>query len=68
MPENVVKPSIFIGWYCPTSKRFCYNDEKEARPDSYKAYTQQVYAIVDIEKNPQNGRKRLDSSASSSQD
>ncbi len=37
--------SILIGWYNPASKRFCYKDEKETRPDNYKSYTLPVYAV-----------------------
>lgn len=39
--------SILIGWYSPTSKRFCYKDEKETWPDSHKGKTLPVYAVLE---------------------
>lgn len=42
MPET-----IQIGWYNPGSHRFCYTDEKEARPDNHTAYTVPVYIFRD---------------------
>lgn len=32
-----------IGWYDPNTKRFCYLDVKEARPENYKAYWMPVF-------------------------
>lgn len=42
------KPDLQIGWYNPASKRFCYVDEKETRPERYRSYSVPVYAIPDI--------------------
>ena len=39
--------SILIGWYNPNSKRFCYKDEKETRPDFHKGYKLPVYAVLE---------------------
>jgi hypothetical protein len=33
-----------IGWWNPGSKRFCYLDEKAARPGRYSDYVVPVYA------------------------
>ena len=41
-----MKPEqIQIGWFNINSRRFCYTDEKEFRPHSFKDYTWAVYAI-----------------------
>ena len=39
--------STLIGWYNPNSKRFCYKDEKETRPEHFKGYKQPVYAVLE---------------------
>ncbi len=39
--------SILIGWYSSGSKRFCYKDEKQTRPNHYKGYTLPVYAVLE---------------------
>jgi len=36
-----------IGWYNPASKRFCYLDEKGARPEHFKTYTVKVFVGVE---------------------
>jgi hypothetical protein len=53
--------SILIGWYSPTSKRFCYKDEKELRPEFHKSKILPVYAVLEegMRKNLEAENKKL---------
>jgi len=37
-----------IGWFDPGSRRFCYTDEKEHRPDLKTGYTHPVFSIDSV--------------------
>ena len=38
-----VNPGNQIGWFHPDSRRFCYLDERNARPDLYEGYSMPVF-------------------------
>lgn len=41
----MIPEQIQIGWFNLGSRRFCYMDEKDFSPHSFKDYTWLVYAI-----------------------
>jgi hypothetical protein len=42
---TIVEAGNQIGWFNPASKRFCYTDEREHRPERMREYSVPVYAI-----------------------
>ena len=43
---------ILIGWFDPVSLRFCYDDEKQNRPERRKSHTVPVFAHLHDDPGP----------------